>query len=191
MLLRQTLGGRLSNFDLHLTRTFVSGGFVVALSAILPPLFTCRASPRHIVGDSKRPSGAFSRAFPVERHQDASPCFQCRHANDGRDRLICIATGILSLVANAAVVPTVQGALLFSAALTSCLAVLMGPSSAGSGRSLATNRSRIGIRNEADVPNVLAIEKLAVAKGCTTERLPPPPRLTESSPPRAARTPDC
>lgn len=38
MLLRQTMGGRLSNFDVYLIATYVSLGFVVSAAAILPPL---------------------------------------------------------------------------------------------------------------------------------------------------------
>ena len=40
MLLRQTMGGRLSNFDIFLASTFIAVGFADALSAILPPLIS-------------------------------------------------------------------------------------------------------------------------------------------------------
>jgi cytochrome c oxidase subunit IV len=37
MLVRQTMGGKLSKIDVHLVTTFVSLGFVQAISAVLPP----------------------------------------------------------------------------------------------------------------------------------------------------------
>ena len=38
ILVRQTLGGKMSKIDVHLTTTFVSLGFVQAISAVLPPV---------------------------------------------------------------------------------------------------------------------------------------------------------
>ena len=38
MLLRQTMGGKLSNFDVYLITSFISFGFALALAAMLPPL---------------------------------------------------------------------------------------------------------------------------------------------------------
>ena len=38
MLLRQTMGGKLSNFDIYLIVTYVSLGFVVAVAAVMPAL---------------------------------------------------------------------------------------------------------------------------------------------------------
>jgi hypothetical protein len=38
MLLRQTMGGKLSNFDVYLITSFISFGFAIAVSALLPPL---------------------------------------------------------------------------------------------------------------------------------------------------------
>lgn len=37
MLVRQTMGGRLSKIDIHLVATYVSIGFVQAIAAMLPP----------------------------------------------------------------------------------------------------------------------------------------------------------
>ena len=34
MLVRQTMGGKLSNFDIYLTSSFISSGFVIALDAV-------------------------------------------------------------------------------------------------------------------------------------------------------------
>jgi hypothetical protein len=39
MLVRQTMGGKLSNFDIHLLTSFVARGFAVAVAAVLPSLF--------------------------------------------------------------------------------------------------------------------------------------------------------
>ncbi len=38
MLIRQTMGGKLSNFDIFLVTLYVSLGFVAGINAILPPL---------------------------------------------------------------------------------------------------------------------------------------------------------
>lgn len=38
MIMRQTMGGRLSNFDVYLITTYISIGFVLSVIAILPPL---------------------------------------------------------------------------------------------------------------------------------------------------------
>src|SRR5690348_3702520 len=38
MLLRQTMGGKLSNFDIYLIVTYISLGFSIAVGCLLPPL---------------------------------------------------------------------------------------------------------------------------------------------------------
>ena len=38
MLLRQSMGGKLSNFDVYLITSFISFGFAIAISALIPPL---------------------------------------------------------------------------------------------------------------------------------------------------------
>src|SRR5436189_7588 len=40
MLLRQTMGGKLSNFDVYLLVTYISLGFVIVVGCLLPPLLT-------------------------------------------------------------------------------------------------------------------------------------------------------
>ena len=88
MLLRQTMGGRLSNFDLHLITAYVSGGFVVALNAILPPLLSlAEPSPAALWGVASGLAAAFLTLFVVgliKKRRHASNAFS---ANDGRDRL--------------------------------------------------------------------------------------------------------
>ena len=39
MLVRQTMGGKLSNFDIHLLTSYVARGFAIAVAAVLPSLF--------------------------------------------------------------------------------------------------------------------------------------------------------
>lgn len=38
MLMRQTMGGKLSNFDVYLITSYISFGFTLSLMAVLPPL---------------------------------------------------------------------------------------------------------------------------------------------------------
>ena len=52
MLVRQTLGGKLSNFDVYLITSYVSFGFVIAFNAILPPLVSLFIRPPRCCGAS-------------------------------------------------------------------------------------------------------------------------------------------
>ena len=46
MLMRQTMGGKMSNFDVYLITSYISFGFVQAIGAMLPPLvFLFRLPP--------------------------------------------------------------------------------------------------------------------------------------------------
>jgi hypothetical protein len=45
MLFRQSMGGKISNFDIHLITAYVAGGFTVAVDAILPPLIVHTGAP--------------------------------------------------------------------------------------------------------------------------------------------------
>ena len=49
MLLRQTMGGKLSNFDIFLVNAYVAHGFVLAIAAILPVLAAQYSSSHMIV----------------------------------------------------------------------------------------------------------------------------------------------
>ena len=49
MLVRQTLGGKLSNFDIFLLRGFVSFSLFVAFAAILPPLVALSGAPARVL----------------------------------------------------------------------------------------------------------------------------------------------
>ena len=50
MLVRQTMGGRLSNFDIHLITSYIARGFVIAVAAILPSLVADFGLPRRSSG---------------------------------------------------------------------------------------------------------------------------------------------
>ncbi len=45
MLVRQTMGGKLSNFDVYLITSYISFGFVLSLMAVLPPLVSLYEQP--------------------------------------------------------------------------------------------------------------------------------------------------
>jgi len=49
MLIRQSLGGDLSKFDIHLITTYISYGFVLSLIALLPPLVSFFMLPMNVV----------------------------------------------------------------------------------------------------------------------------------------------
>jgi hypothetical protein len=40
MLIRQTMGGKLTNFDVYLITSYIAIGFVIAIDAMLPPLIS-------------------------------------------------------------------------------------------------------------------------------------------------------
>jgi hypothetical protein len=48
MLIRQTMGGKLSNFDIHLITSYVSRGFAIAVAAVLPSLIAGFALPEKL-----------------------------------------------------------------------------------------------------------------------------------------------
>jgi hypothetical protein len=52
MLLRQAMGGKVSNFDIYLITSYVSVGFLIAMDAVLPPMvfsFGCSAETAWVV----------------------------------------------------------------------------------------------------------------------------------------------
>ena len=42
VLIRQTMGGKLTNFDIHMIGSYVGGGFVMSISAVFPKSPTAR-----------------------------------------------------------------------------------------------------------------------------------------------------
>jgi hypothetical protein len=125
MLLRQTMGGKLSNFDIHLITAYVSGGFALTLGAVMPPLFWLGGfGPGFCWGVS---SGL--AAFLVAAYL-ASIIRRRRKASGPRiPRMVLIdwllqGAAIVMLLVNTTF-PPLQGVFLFSGALTLSLAVLM------------------------------------------------------------------
>lgn len=125
MLVRQTMGGKLSNFDVYLITAYVSLGFVLAAGAILPPLIALFEPPPALLwaiasGLAAILLGAVMVNI-VARRRKASPEPMSRgviisYSVHGLD--------VLLLIANA-VVPALQDARLFAAALTLSLVSLM------------------------------------------------------------------
>jgi len=125
MLMRQTMGGALSNYDIHLVTNYVSQAFVVAVGAILPSMLADFGLPAPAIwtiasGLAAILLGACRVYLIRQRHKattDAPPPFLMS---------VYVFQWILVvvLVANAAV-PGLRGVGLFKAALTLFLAVVM------------------------------------------------------------------
>jgi hypothetical protein len=125
MLLRQTMGGKLSNYDIHLVTTYVSQGFVVSLCAILPSLaadFVLSPTAAWAIASGLAAILLGSSRVYIQRRRSktasgAPPPF-----------LVFVYTAnwllVLLLVANAAV-PALQHAGLFKVALSLSLALAM------------------------------------------------------------------
>jgi hypothetical protein len=125
MLMRQTMGGKLSNYDIHLVTTYVSQGFIVVVCAILPSLVADFALPPTAVWVIASGFAAVllaaSRVYIQRRRSKAAkiapPPF-----------LVFVYTFqwmlVLLLMANAAV-PDLRGVGPFKVALSLSLAVVM------------------------------------------------------------------
>jgi hypothetical protein len=125
MLLRQTMGGKLSNFDLHLITSYISGGFALTLGAVMPPLVSLGApAPAVLWGVSSALAALFLASFLVSmirRRRKASgaaapPMVVLDWTSHG--------IAIVLLAANA-VVPALQGVIVFAVALTLSLGFVM------------------------------------------------------------------
>ena len=125
MLIRQSLGGGLSKFDIHLLTTYISDGFVLSLIALLPPLVSFFMFPLSLVWTISS-CLAVLLFLPVvvsvaRRRRRASPnpaplAVKASFAAHG--------LAILVFLINAVVLPW-QGIHLFAAALTFSLAIVM------------------------------------------------------------------
>jgi hypothetical protein len=125
MLMRQSMGGRLSNYDIYLVTYYVSQGFVVGLCAMLPSLaadFVHSTAAIWTIGSGVAamvlgPSRVFLWRLRLKTGNRKLPLF-----------LIFLYTVqwilVLVLVVNAAL-PQLQGPGLFKAALTLWLAAVM------------------------------------------------------------------
>lgn len=125
MLLRQTMGGKLSNFDVYLIVTYVALGFVIAAGALLPPLVALfDPSSRALWAISSGIAAIFLAGLMVNivvwRHR-ASPEPLSR-AVVAIFAVHFIDAGILALNA---VIPGLQGVGPFAAALTLSFFMLM------------------------------------------------------------------
>lgn len=119
MILRQMLGGRITQFDSFVTRTWVQLGFMTTFGSILQPLLTLFAVPapiawRYSSGVMAVILGSWALTFPRRR----------REVNPTRLPLqvviFCVAMDITSLVlaANATAVPGERLAAFYAAAVT-------------------------------------------------------------------------
>ena len=125
MLLRQVMGGKLSNFDIHLITSYVSLGFVLALDAILPPLVALGDPAPAVLWAIASGLAAAFLAFVIVTLMRR----RRRIVGSGSPFLVRVDwtlqwAAILLLVVNAAV-PPVQGMLLFASALTLSMATMM------------------------------------------------------------------
>jgi hypothetical protein len=121
MLVRQTLGGKLSGFDIYLLRAYISFGFAVAIGAVLPPLLALFELRRALVWLIASAIVALMLAIIL-----VSVVTTRRRVTSGVvPPIVAVSYGlhalaVVLLVVNAAV-PAIQGAGLFAAGLTLCL----------------------------------------------------------------------
>ena len=125
MLVRQTMGGKLSNFDIFLIEAFVSWGFVVAGAAILPPLVSLFDPPPAILWATASGLAAVLLAAVV-----ASIIVTRRRVSSEPMSALNVLTLaghwiVVLLLAVNALVPQVQGIGLFAAALTLSMGLIM------------------------------------------------------------------
>ena len=117
-MLRQTMGGRMSNFDVYLLRTYVSVGLIVAVAAVIPQLLVLLHVPVESVwlvasGVASLPVIVFAFCNPIWRRNAVGP---------GMPVPIRVVIGLLwiaaaMLVVNAAA-PSLRGAGPYALALT-------------------------------------------------------------------------
>jgi hypothetical protein len=125
MLLRQTMGGKLSNFDVYLITSFISFGFAIAISALLPPLVSFYGLESSALWAVASGIAAIIMGSTVatnirRRHVVArEPMSWSVRSSFGANSLSAIV-----LLVNAVVSPW-QGVHLFASALTLSMAALM------------------------------------------------------------------
>ena len=125
MLIRQTIGGKLSGFDIYLITSYVAHGFVIAICAVLPSLAAGFAPSPAVYWPLS--SGA---ATILLGYNMAQTLLQRVRSADRKLPVFLILAfslhwlAVASLAANA-VVPALRGPALFKGALTLSLAVIM------------------------------------------------------------------
>ncbi|MBC8038680.1 MAG: hypothetical protein H7X89_15850 [Rhizobiales bacterium] len=125
MLLRQTMGGKLSNFDVFLVTNYSAHGFVLAIAAILPSLIIQFGLPVPVVWATA--SGLASILIGTKTANTMRRWMVITKAAIPLALKVSFAAqwfGVLLLIANA-VIPRIQGIALFELALTICLATIM------------------------------------------------------------------
>jgi hypothetical protein len=125
MLLRQTMGGKMSNFDLVLITNFLSAGFVVAVDAILPPLLLSLGLSTTIAwmvasgAAAVVTAWAFVRAY-VRRRAVTKPPMPLGVAIS----FLCYSLSVLLMAVNA-ILPQLRNGGMFLAALSLLLGSMM------------------------------------------------------------------
>ena len=125
MLVRQSMGGKLSNFDIHLVSSYVARGFVIAVAAVIPPLladFDLHPQVFWAIASLLACFLLIAGVFRVQRER-----FQITKVRLPRFPVFVLGAHWLAaalLIANA-ILPTVQGGGLFKVALTMPLATVM------------------------------------------------------------------
>ena len=125
MLIRQTLGGKLSKFDIFLLRGFISFSLFVAFAAILPPLAALSDAAALVLWALTSAVAAILLAVNLytvivwRRKATGEP------APAGVTIRYLIHGVAIALLVTNALVPAVQGVALYAAALTLCLGNMM------------------------------------------------------------------
>jgi hypothetical protein len=125
MLVRQTLGGRLSKFDIFLLRGFISFSLFVAFAAILPPLAALSDAATQVLWPLTSAAAAILLAVNlytvIVRRRKATG----EPAPTGVTIRYIVHGIVIALLVINAIVPAVQGIALYAAALTLCLGNMM------------------------------------------------------------------
>ena len=125
MLVRQTLGGKLSNFDVYLITSYVSFGFVIAFNAILPPLVSLfDSAPAVLWGVASGLAAILQCGVLVNTVRRRMKASKERPSWAVIASFSTHAIIVFALVVNASV-PGVRGPGLFALALTVSLAIMM------------------------------------------------------------------
>ena len=125
MLVRQTMGGRLTNFDVYLITSYVSFGFVIAFNAILPPLvFLFDPSPVVLWAIASGLAavlhgGVLANNVKLRRRVSKEPMSWAVAGSFSTHGVVAAVLAINALV------PPVQGVGPFAAALTVALAIML------------------------------------------------------------------
>ena len=122
MILRQMIGGQITQFDSFVTRTWVQLGFMTTLGSILPPLLILFGAPAPIAwrissGVMTVILGSWALTFPRRRHAANAMRLPLQVVIF----LLAMNSAALALAASAMVVPGVLLAGVYAAAVTAIL----------------------------------------------------------------------